>query len=224
MGVACFTCLIFIASGNGQTLPVKQTHYVDSTSLPGVHVVLSGTNARDGNWLVIDRNTRIQLRSAKYNRNPIWYQLDDTVSVNYLSPFTVARGGNHRLTVRSADEKGADSAKSILFSVDSIGPVITGSIVYKSVTLHRFHWTESAAQNETIVVECPVGAELHLVMRDDVTESNNVFLKEGPASFKPLNGAISLRARGRHQYRIVAWDLLGNVTESPLILLEIIEP
>ncbi len=224
LGFTCFTSLILVAEGNAQSLPVKQTHYIDSTSLPGVHVVLSGPNARDGKWLVVGKNTRIQLRPAKFNRNPIWYQLDDTVSVNYVSPFTVARGGNHRLTIRSADEQDGESSKSIYFSVDSIAPVISGSIVYKSVTLHRFHWTESAAQSETILVECPVGAELHLMMRDDVTESNNVFLREGPAAFKPLNGAISLRARGRHQYRIVAWDLLGNVTESPLILLEIIEP
>jgi hypothetical protein len=199
-------------------------HYIDSTSVPGVHLVLEGANALENGKLLIGPSTRIALKVVGNDPNPtIEYQVDDTPPSRYQNPFVIGKAGAHQVFIFRRHEEDDSISRAIALTVDSGSPVITASLVYKSVTLKRFLALETWAQNGKLPIECPVGTELHVVVKDDVNLTTSAFLIEGKAVLKIENGGIELPARGKHRYRILASDFLGNITQSPEIFVEIIE-
>lgn len=202
----------------------QEEFFTDTTSIPGVYFALNGPNAFNNGARVISPETRISFHRKDESFPSVQYKIDDNSPVRYSAPFQIKKHGEHKLNYRLLDTDVIAPESIIPIMVDTLHPVITVSVVYKSMTLKKFQFEKSTFKNGNKSTVCPVGAELHIYATDNIGTPKKVLLREGKASFRILEGSIELRSRGRHIYTITASDLVGNTTETPPIEFEVVEP
>ncbi len=199
--------------------------YTDSTSIAGVYFELSGPNAISDGRLIISKETRIRFFRRSNDGIPLnlHYWVDNNSPVVYTNPFGIKEPGAHRVSFQVVDSDSGTDISTIDVLLDAGRPVVTAKIAYKSITLKEVSFGNKPDQ-KGIKLECPLGSEMYVSVTDDIGASKNVYLREGRASLMIVEGAIEIRSKGKHNYIILASDLVGNVTESESIELEIIEP
>lgn len=217
--------LLVLAALLASNVARAQAPYTTATSIAGLFFELDGPYALQKGDIVIGANTSIRFFHKDEDRPmKLVYTINGSEPLEYTSAFRIQETGAHTIgyKLQDGDEKSVEFSLPLV--VDNDSPVITASIVYKSITLKQFTFRNGENQNGIKIIECPVGSQLRVVAKDNIFSVEKVFLKEGKASLKIVEGAIELRSKGRHEYVIMAQDFIGNTTETAPIQVKIIEP
>ncbi|MCW5909493.1 MAG: hypothetical protein KIT62_00375 [Cyclobacteriaceae bacterium] len=100
-----------------------------------------------------------------------------------------------------------DTLHTATHAADTIGPVISASIVYKHIHLKNYR-SASTISKATVF---PKSSEL-TVAGTDASGIQEIYVSHDNATEMPYKEPIRLTARGRHTARIRAVDTLGNET------------